>query len=55
MKEKNKKSVVIAMIGAVVGIMLGIVFSNSSNLLAIIPVAGVLGGLVGTIIDRRRS
>lgn len=42
-----------AMIGAVIAIMLSIVFSRSSNMLAIIPAAGVVGGLIGSIIDRK--
>lgn len=55
MRKEKKKSVIMAMIGAIIGIMLSIVFSNSSNMLAIIPAAGVVGGLIGTIIDRKRN
>ena len=55
MKKRKKKAVIMAMVGAIIGIMLSIVFSNSKNMLAIIPVAGVIGGLIGTIIDRRKN
>ena len=51
--KKNKTAVIMGMVGAIVGIMMSIVFSNSSNTLALIPVGGVLGGLIGTIIDRK--
>lgn len=55
MKKGKKKVVVMAMIGAIIGIMLSVVFSNSPNMIAIIPVTGALGGLIGTIIDKRRN
>ena len=55
MKKRKKKAVIMAMVGAIIGIMLSIVFSNSKNMLAIIPVAGAIGGLIGTIIDRRKN
>ena len=55
MKKRKKRAVIMAMVGAIIGIMLSIVFSNSKNMLAIIPVAGVIGGLIGTIIDRKKN
>lgn len=55
MKKEKKRAVIMAMVGAIIGIMLSIVFSNSANMLAVIPVAGVLGGLIGTIIDRKKN
>lgn len=55
MKKGKKRAVIMAMVGAIIGIMLSIVFSNSKNMLAIIPVAGVIGGLIGTIIDRKKN
>ena len=54
MKEEKKKSVRLAMVGVIIGIMFNIVFSNSSNVLALIPVAGALGGLIGYFIDKRK-
>ncbi len=55
MKTGKKRTIIMAMVGAIIGIMLSIVFSNSKNMLAIIPVAGVIGGLIGTIIDRKKN
>ena len=55
MKQGNKKAIIMAMIGAIIGIMLGIVFSKSDNALAIIPVAGVIGGLIGTVVGKKRN
>jgi lipoprotein signal peptidase len=51
MKKGKKKSVIMAMICAIIGLIFSIVFSNSSNMLIIIPVAGVAGGLIGAMID----
>ena len=53
MKESRKKSVRLAMVGVIIGIMLNIVFSNSPNVLALIPVAGAVGGLIGYLIDKK--
>ena len=44
-----------AMVGAIIGIMLSVVFSKSPMVLAFIPVAGAIGGLFGMIIDKRRN
>lgn len=55
MKIGKKRTVIMAMVGTIIGIMLSIVFSNSKNMLAIIPVAGVIGGLIGTIIERKKN
>jgi lipoprotein signal peptidase len=43
------------MIGAIIGIMMTIVFGKSPMVLAFIPVAGAIGGLIGMIIDRKRK
>jgi hypothetical protein len=55
MKKIKKTSVKLAMIGAIIGIMMTIVFSQSSNVLAFIPVAGAVGALIGTIIDKKKN
>jgi len=55
MKKFKKESVRLAMIGAIIGIMMTIVFSQSSNVLAFIPAAGAIGALIGTIIDRKKN
>ena len=55
MRKGKKKSIIMAMIGAIIGIMISVVFSNSSNLLAVAPVAGIIGGLIGTFIDKRKG
>lgn len=55
MKKFKKTSVRLAMIGAIIGIMMTIVFSQSPNVLALIPAAGAVGGLIGTIIDKRKN
>ena len=52
--SKNK-SLRMAMAGVIIGLMLNIVFSNSPNVLAIIPVAGALGGLTGYLIDKKMA
>ncbi len=54
MKEERKKSVVLAIIGIVIGCTMSIVFSSSKMIIALIPVLGALGGLIGTLIDKRR-
>jgi hypothetical protein len=55
MKESKKKSVRIAMVGVIIGIMMTIVFSNSPNVIALIPVAGAVGGLIGYLIDKKKG
>ncbi|WP_456437133.1 hypothetical protein [Psychroserpens sp.] len=55
MRKIKKKSVRIAMIGAIIGIMMTIVFSKSPNVLAFIPVASAIGALIGAIIDKREK
>ena len=55
MKEKRKKSVVLTIIGIVIGSTMSIVFSSSQMIVVLIPVLGALGGLIGTFIDRRQS
>ncbi|MCB0496063.1 MAG: signal peptidase II [Cyclobacteriaceae bacterium] len=55
MEKRKKRTVVMAMMGAIIGTMFSIVFSNSNNMMTIIPVAFIIGGLIGTIIDRRKS
>jgi len=55
MKKIKKTSVKLAMISAIIGIMMTIVFSQSSNVLAFIPVAGAVGALIGTLIDKKKK
>ncbi len=55
MKKIKKNSIRIAMIGAIIGIMMTIVFNKSPMVLAFIPVASAVGGLIGTIIDKRKN
>ncbi len=55
MKKFKKKSVRLAMIGAIIGIMMTIVFSKSPNVLGFIPIASAIGGLIGVIIDKKNS
>ena len=55
MKKFKKKSVRLAMIGAIIGIMMSIVFSKSANVIAIIPMATAVGALIGIIIDRKKA
>ncbi|WP_298511576.1 hypothetical protein [uncultured Kordia sp.] len=55
MKKIDKVSVRLAMIGVIIGLMMTIVFHKSPNVLAVIPVAGAIGGLIGTIIDKKRA
>jgi len=55
MKESKKKSVRLAMIGVIVGIMMTIVFKDSPNVIALIPVAGAVGGLIGYFIDKKKN
>jgi len=55
MKKRKKRAVIMAMVGAIIGIMLSVVFSKSPMVLAFIPVAGAIGGLFGMIIDKRRN
>jgi len=55
MRKIKNTSVRLAMIGGIIGIMMTIVFSKSSNVLALIPIAGAIGALIGTIIDRKKK
>jgi lipoprotein signal peptidase len=55
MKKIEKASVRLAMIGVIIGLMMTIVFHESPNVLAFIPVAGAIGGLIGTLIDRKKK
>ena len=43
------------MIGAVIVIMLSLVFSDTPYLVAIIPLAVFIGGLVGNIMSKRKN
>lgn len=52
-KLKRKKTVVMTIIGLVIGMAMSIIFCKSTNAIALIPIAGALGGLAGTLIDRR--
>lgn len=54
-KAKKNRTIIMAMIGAIIGFMISIVFSKSSNLLAFAPVGLLIGGLVGSIIDNRNN
>lgn len=54
MKKFTKSSVRLAMIGAIIGIMMTIVFSQSPLVVAFIPAATAFGGLIGMIIDKRK-
>lgn len=44
-----------AMIGAIIGIMMTIVFSKSPMVLGFIPIASAVGGLIGTLIDKKKN
>jgi uncharacterized membrane protein YjjB (DUF3815 family) len=55
MKKINKKTVRSAMIGAVIGLMMSIVFSKSSNVLTFIPIATIAGGLLAYLIEKRKK
>jgi len=55
MRKIKKTSVRLAMIGAIIGLGMTIVFSQSSIVLAFIPLAGAIGALIGTIIDRKKN
>ena len=55
MKRFTKTSLKLAMIGGIIGIMMTIIYSQSTSALAFIPVAGVVGALIGNIIDKKKS
>ena len=43
------------MIGAIIGIMMSIVFHNSPFVLAFAPVGVIVGAAIGTLIDKRKK
>lgn len=45
----------LGMIGAIIGIMISIVFKDSANIITLAPAAGAIGALIGTIIHRRKE
>lgn len=53
MKKNRKKVVVLTIIGLIIGMTMGLIFNKSENAIALMPIAGALGGLIGTIIDKR--
>ena len=55
MKRFKKTSLKLAMIGGIIGIMMTIIYSQSTNIIAVIPIAGVVGALIGTHIDKNRA
>ncbi|HPF09841.1 MAG TPA: hypothetical protein PLP62_00165 [Flavobacteriaceae bacterium] len=54
MREK-KKTVTMAVVGLIIGMAMSIIFNKSSNVIALIPLTGALGGLIGAFIDKRRN
>jgi lipoprotein signal peptidase len=55
MIKKRKKTIVLTVIGLIIGMTMSLIFNKSENALALMPIAGALGGLIGTIIDRRNN
>lgn len=52
---KRNKTVVLAMIGAINGLMISIVFSQYPNMIAAAPICTIVGGLIGSRIDNRNQ
>jgi uncharacterized membrane protein YjjB (DUF3815 family) len=46
---------IMAMVGVITGLMFSIVFSSSKDLIALIPLLGAVGGLVGYLIDKKKA
>lgn len=53
--KKRNKAVIMAMMGSIIGIVYSIIFSNSQNILAIVPVAATVGGVIGAVIDYKKN
>lgn len=52
---RGNKTVVLAMFGAINGLMISVVFSQYPNMIAAAPICTILGGLIGSRIDKKNQ
>ncbi|MEQ8424921.1 MAG: hypothetical protein RIA63_09425 [Cyclobacteriaceae bacterium] len=54
MSKFKSKKIQLAVVGMIIGLMMTVVFSKSKNVIALTPAAVAIGGLIGTLIDKRK-